>query len=205
MKNTRLIIRPATVSDTAAILDVYRNFVLNSTVTFEEEVPTLEQFRARIGEITAEHPFLVCEDGGHVAGYAYAHRHQSRAAYRYSAELSVYLRPHYTGLGIGRAMCDAVVELLRMQGVQTVYSAISLPNEPSCALHKAMGFTPAGVWKNTGYKKGRWIDIEWYELAIGDYPKQPSGLTAWSMLEPSSIASVLARANEKIAAPAAQE
>jgi len=198
MDTPRLIIRPAAPGDAAAILDIYRNFILNTTVTFEETVPTLEQFRARMDSIMAEYPFLVCEDGGRIAGYAYAHRHQSREAYRYSAELSIYLRPHYTGLGIGRAMCDAMVELLRMQGVQTVYSAVSMPNDASCALHEAMGFEQAGLWKNTGYKKGRWIDILWYQLALGDYPEKPADLITFDQINAASVAAVLTNASSRV-------
>lgn len=200
MDTPRLTVRPATTGDAAAVLDIYRNFILNTTVTFEEEVPTLEQFRARVADIMAEYPFLVCDDGGRIAGYIYAHRHQPRSAYRYGAEISVYLRPHYTGLGIGRILCDTMLELLRRQGVQIVYSAISLPNERSCALHEAAGFRQTGIWCKTGYKKGRWIDVALYELAIGDFPAQPEPLKTFDQLDTASVAGILTRANERLSA-----
>ena len=139
----------------------------------------------------AEYPFLVCEDGGRIIGYAYAHRHQSRAAYGYSAELSVYLRPQYVGLGIGSVLCRALIRLLRMQNVQTVYSAVSLPNDPSCAMHEALGFTQAGVWHNTGRKLGRWIDIVWYELVIGDYPEHPEAIIPFDCLDKPVVIALL--------------
>lgn len=198
MDAPRLIVRPAAVSDAAAILDVYRNFILNTTVTFEEEVPGVEQYRERMNGIMAEYPFLVCEDGGRVAGFAYAHRHQSRSAYRYGAELSIYLRPHYTNLGIGRAMSEAIAQLLRMQGVQTLYSAVSVPNAASEALHDSMGFTRVGLWKNTGYKKGRWLDIAWYELPLGDYPEHPAPLLTFGQLDPAQVAGVMKAATARI-------
>ncbi len=198
MDAPRLIIRPAATGDAAAILDVYRNFVLNTTYSFEEVVPTLEQYRARMDGILARYPFLVCEDGGRIAGFAYAHRHQSRSAYRFGAELSIYLRPHYTNLGIGRAMCDAIIDILRLQGVQTVYSAISQPNDASVALHEAMGFSLVGRWKNTGYKKGRWLDIVWYELVIGDYPEQPSEVVSFDRLDAGAVAGILKTATARI-------
>jgi len=137
MVTGRLTVRPATSSDICAILDIYSHYINNSTVTFETDVPSAEEFRMRCEEIMTEYPFLVCQDGSHIAGYVYAHRHQSRAAYKYSAELSVYLRPHYTGLGIGRVLCETIIEFLKLQNVQTVYSAVSLPNDASCALHRA--------------------------------------------------------------------
>ena len=205
MDAPRLIIRPAATGDAAAILDVYRNFVLNTTYSFEEVVPTLEQYRARMDGILARYPFLVCEDGGRIAGFAYAHRHQSRSAYRYGAELSIYLRPHYTGLGIGRIMCEVLIDLLRLQGVQTVYSAISQPNEPSCALHESMGFTVVGHWKNTGFKKGRWIDIVWYQKPIGEYPDDPGELLTFDRLDPGSVADIMKKATEAVNAGAVRE
>ena len=199
MEASSMLIRSASENDAAAILDIYRGFIRNTVVTFEEEVPTLEQFRARMQSISCEYPFLVCEDGGRIAGYAYAHRHQSRESYRYGAELSVYLRPHYTGLGVGRAICDAIADILKLQGVQTLYSAVSLPNDASCALHRSMGFEEAGLWRNSGYKKGRWVDVQWYQLAIGDYPERPGKLYPVGEVNPTAIAAILKRASERIA------
>jgi len=187
VSNNKLTVRPAVISDAGAILDIYSHYINNTTVTFEQEVPTADEFRHRMEEIMAEYPFLVCEDGRHIVGYAYAHRHQSRAAYRFSAELSVYLRPHYTNLGIGSAMCRLIIDLLKLQKVQTVYSAVSLPNEPSCAMHEALGFHTAGQWRNTGRKQGRWIDILWYELAIGNYPETPEPLIPFDLLDRSTV------------------
>ncbi len=195
----KLIVRPAASSDIGAILDVYSHYINNTTVTFEEEVPSAGQFRMRCEEIMTEYPFLVCQDGSHIAGYAYAHRHQSRSAYKYSAELSVYLRPHYTGLGIGRVLCEAIIELLKLQNVQTVYSAVSLPNDASCALHRSLGFEPAGLWRNTGRKKERWIDIQWFELVIGNYPEVPGEIIPFNRLNPAEVTGILRAAGDTLA------
>lgn len=198
MSAPKLTIRQAVPADAASILDIYSHYINNTTATFEMEVPSAEQFRSRLEGIMGEYPFLVCDDGGHIAGYAYAHRHQSRAAYKYSAELSVYLRPHYTGLGIGRALCEAVIELLKLQNVQTVYSAVSLPNEASCALHRSLGFEPAGLWRNTGRKHGRWIDIQWFQLVIGCYPPEPDTFVPVGLVDRSGAAAILRSAGDNL-------
>ena len=191
MASQNLSIRLATIGDAGAILDIYSHYINNTAITFEQEVPTAEEFHERMIGIMAEYPYIVCEDGGRVIGYAYAHRHQSRAAYGYSAEISVYLRPQYIGLGIGRVLCRALIDLLRRQNVQTVYSAVSLPNDPSCAMHEALGFTRAGVWHNTGRKQGRWIDIVWFEKTIGEYPDSPSPVLPFDGMDKPTVIGLL--------------
>jgi len=200
MTSGRLTLRPAVISDAGVILDIYTHFINNTSITFEEEVPSADSFRHRMEDIMAEYPFLVAEDGGRIAGFAYAHRHQSRAAYKYSAELSVYLRPHYTGLGIGSVLCRTIIDLLKLQNVQTVYSAVSLPNDPSCAMHKALGFHEAGLWRNTGRKQGRWLHIQWYELVIGDYPDMPEPVVPFNELDRGAVTDILRAAGDALAA-----
>lgn len=191
MSAQNLSLRLATVGDAGAILDIYSHYINNTAVTFEQAVPSAEEFHARLLGIMAQYPILVCEDGGRVIGYAYGSRHQSRAAYCYSAELSVYLRPQYVRLGIGRVLCKALIELMKTQNVQTVYSAVSLPNDASCAMHEALGFTRAGLWRNTGRKLGRWIDIAWYELAIGDYPDVPAPVIPFDEIDKPAVIALL--------------
>ena len=198
MSTERLFVRPAALSDSGAILDIYSHYITGSTVTFELTVPSQEDFRRRMADIMEDYPFLVCCDGGHIVGYAYAHRHQSREAYRYSAEISVYLRPHYTGLGIGKVLCEAVIELLKRQKVQTLYSAVSLPNEPSCALHEALGFSQVGLWRSTGRKLGQWLDIVWYELVLGDYPEEPEDILPFCGLDKSEVTKLLRTVSERL-------
>jgi len=198
MASKNLTLRLATMGDAGAILDIYSHFINNTAITFEQEVPSAEDFHDRIAKIMAKYPFLVCEDGGRIVGYAYANRHQTRASYRYSAELSVYLRPQYIGLGIGRALCRAIIELLKLQNIQTVYSAVSLPNDPSCAMHDALGFSRAGLWRNTGRKHGRWIDILWYELVIGDYPDDPAPVIPFDRIDRPTAIAILRRAAREL-------
>ena len=198
MASHNLSLRLATMGDAGAILDIYSHYINNTAITFEQAVPSAEEFHARMHGIMAEYPYIVCEDGGRIVGYAYAHRHQSRAAYGYSAELSIYLRTQYIGLGIGRILCRALIDLLRRQNVQTVFSAVSQPNDPSCAMHEALGFTQAGIWHNTGRKQGRWIDIVWYELAIGDYPDEPEPVIPFDKLDKPTVIALLRKYSREL-------
>ncbi len=201
MASQNLSLRIATMGDAGAILDIYSHYINNTAVTFEKTVPAAEEFHARIRDVLAEYPYIVCEDGGRIIGYAYAHRHQSRAAYGYSAELSVYLRPQYIRLGIGRTLCRALIDILKLQNVQTVYSAVSQPNDPSCAMHKALGFSQTGVWHNTGRKQGRWIDIVWYELAIGDYPDDPAPVISFDKIDKPTVIGILRKYSRELISP----
>ena len=159
------MLRIASEADAAALLSIYGRYI-DTSVTFEYTLPATEAFRARIRDILAEYPYLVWEEGGRILGYAYAHRFRERAAYRWGAELSVYLDPDARGRGLGRTLYEALIRLLILQGVKTVYGCITLPNDASVGLHEAMGFTRAGVFRSAGWKGGRWHDIVWYERVL---------------------------------------
>ncbi len=166
-------IRFATMEDAEAILAIYAEYIVNTGVTFEIEVPTVEQFQERIGRITEQFPWLVCEIDGEIAGYAYGSKHGERAAYRWSADLSVYINEKYHRRGIATALYKAVMELLRLQGYYTVYAGVSTPNEKSEAFHTAFGFRNLGEFKNVGYKLGKWRGVAWYELPLAEYIEEP--------------------------------
>ena len=135
-------IRMATLQDAEKILAIYAPYVKNTAVSFEYDVPSLPDFEARMQGIMAFYPYLVWEEGGRILGYAYAHRHQERKAYQWNAELSIYLHPDATRRGLGSKLCLALLDLLRLQGVKTAYSCVTLPNAASEALHAKMGFSP---------------------------------------------------------------
>ncbi|MBR2407475.1 MAG: N-acetyltransferase [Lachnospiraceae bacterium] len=178
METTRRI-RFATPEDAEAILSIYSEYIKNTAVTFEIEVPSLASFRDRIARITEHFPWLVCEIDGVIAGYAFASKHGERAAYRWSADLSVYIHERFHRNHIASELYEAVIELLRTQGYYTVYAGVSTPNPKSEAFHHAYGFRCLGEFKNVGYKLGEWRGVAWYELPIAEYGKAPS--------EPKSI------------------
>jgi len=171
MASTR--IRLATVEDAEAILEIYKTYIENTRVTFEVEVPTITAFRERMERITDRFPWIVCEIDGKIAGYAYGSKHGERAAYRWSADLSVYIHENYHRYGLGTALYTALLELLRKQGYFTVYAGVSTPNPKSEAFHTSFGFRNLGEFKNAGYKLGAWCGVSWYELVLNEYVSEP--------------------------------
>lgn len=166
-------IRFATVEDAEAILEIYSTYIENTRVTFETEVPAIEAFRERMERIMAQFPWIVCEIDGKVAGYAYGSKHGERAAYRWSADLSVYIHEDYHRYGVGTALYTTLLELLRRQGYFTAYAGVSTPNPKSEAFHAALGFRNLGEFKNAGYKLGAWCGVSWYELVLKEYEAEP--------------------------------
>ena len=152
--------------DADACLEIYAPFVSDTFVSFEERVPSVDEFRGRILTTIATHPWLVLEVGGVVAGYAYASPHRSRAGYRWAADVSVYVATDHRRIGAGRRLYTELFERLRQQGTYTVCAGVTLPNEASVGLHEAMGFEPVGVYKRIGWKAGAWRDVGWWQLKL---------------------------------------
>ena len=134
--------------------------------------------------------WLVLEDGGAIAGYAYGSRHRERAAYGWAVDVTVYVAPTHRRKGVGRALYTSLLELLRLLGYFKVYAVITLPNPSSIGLHEAVGFEPVGVFKGVGYKLGSWRDVAHYQRALQPErqdpppPRAPSelaGSTEWSL------------------------
>jgi phosphinothricin acetyltransferase len=169
-------IRMAREADARAILAIYAPFCSTTAVSFELEPPSEDEVASRIRAATAYCPWLILEDDGAVAGYAYAGRHKERAAYGWSVDVTVYVAPSHLRRGVGRALYTTLFELLRQQGFFKAYAIIALPNPASTALHEAMGFEPVGVYKGVGYKLGAWRDVAHYQLALQpeqDDPEAP--------------------------------
>lgn len=164
--------RFATKNDSKQLLDIYGQYI-ETSITFEYVLPTKEEFRNRIIDISKYYPYLVCEEKGRIVGYAYAHRNMSRAAYQWNVELSIYIDKFYRSKGIGKKMYSILIDILKLQGIKTVYGCVTVPNEKSENLHKSIGFKSIGIYHNSGYKCGKWHDVQWFEKAIGTYDFQP--------------------------------
>ena len=119
------MIRIAEERDIPAILEIYGPYVLNTTITFEYDVPTREEFTRRFRDITRQFPWLVYEEDGEILGYAYASAPYARAAYAWCAEPSVYLKPEARGRGIGRKLYAALEQILDCQGYQVLYALVT--------------------------------------------------------------------------------
>jgi phosphinothricin acetyltransferase len=169
-------IRYATASDAAAIADIYRPLVTDSPISFELEPPGAREMAARVRKVQPFAPWLVCEIAGRVVGFAYAARHHEREAYKWCVDSSVYIDEAYRGRGIGKALYTSLFALLRMQGFVCVYAGIVLGNGGSVRMHESLGFRPVGVYREVGFKAGRWHDVGWWELPLGERPAVPRQL-----------------------------
>lgn len=160
------MIRECDASDVPGICAIYNHFVRNTVVTFEEMPVSEREMAQRITDITATLPWLVWEEKGSVGGYAYAASWKGRSAYRFSAEVTVYLDPGMTGRGIGTRLYEALLAELRRREFHCVVGGIALPNEASIALHRKLGFSRVGSFREIGWKLGRWVDVEYWQLAL---------------------------------------
>jgi L-amino acid N-acyltransferase YncA len=166
--------------DAAGCAAIYRPFVESTAVSFEAHPPSHNDFARRIQTITETHPWLVAEDDNSVVGYAYGCPHRERAAYRWAADVTVYVDPAKRRQGIGRALYTTLFQLLKKQGIYVLCAGVTLPNDASVALHESLGFVPVGIYEKIGYKLGRWHDVGWWQLPLAkqtsDQPPEPSTL-----------------------------
>lgn len=195
------IIRLATSADAPAIAAIYRPFCEASAVSFEFAAPTPEEMAERIRAVGAQYPWLVLEDGGNIAGYAYASRHAERAAYGWAVNTSVYISGRHRRCGVGDALYTTLFELLRLEGLFKAYAGITLPNEASTRFHEAMGFSRIGVYEGVGYKHGAWHDVAWYQRALQPERIEPSPpLPVSALFQMEGWAEAMARGMEKFRA-----
>jgi len=152
--------------DAAACAAIYAPYVDDSAVSFEEVAPDAAQMAVRIAAVTLTHPWLVLERAGQVTAFAYAAQHRTRAAYRWAAEVGIYVGPAHQRRGDGRRLYEALFELLRRQNLRSACAGITLPNDPSVGLHRALGFEPVGIQREIGFKLGAWHDVSWWQLAL---------------------------------------
>ena len=158
------------MDDAAAVGAIYGHHVLHGFGTFEEVPPTDADMAGRIAAVLKLGlPYLVAEDDdGRVLGFAYASSFRPRAAYRYTAEESVYIRPDMVGRGVGRALVGEIIRICEAMGLRQLVAVIGdSENAASRGLHRSLGFTEIGVGRAFGYKHGRWVDIVQMQRALG--------------------------------------
>lgn len=166
-------IRIASLIDAPAIASIYRPAVTDAVISFEFEPPSPSDMGQRMKKTLERTPWIVCEQADAVVGYAYAGPHNERAAYQWSVDVSVYIRPDAKRNGIGRALYTSLFAILVLQGFRSAYAGITLPNPASKGLHSAFGFTSVGVYRNVGYKYGLWHDVEWLERPLAPHILEP--------------------------------
>ena len=159
-------IRGASADDAARCAEIYAPFVTDGWVSFELAAPDAGEMALRIEAYRGSHDWLVAEVGDQIIGYAYGAPHRTREAYRTSCDVAVYVDPASARRGVGRALYDALLPMLRARGMHAAFAGIALPNPGSIALHKAMGFTPVGIYREVGWKKGEWRDVGWWQRLL---------------------------------------
>lgn len=179
-------IRLAQLSDSKFLSNIYEQYI-NTEITFEYAAPTLEEFQNRIKEIYQTYPYIVCTENEKPIGYAYAHRYKARAAYEWDVEISVYIDKNCTSKGLGTRLCSVLIEILKLQGIKNIYSYITESNIQSKKLHLKLGFKSVGIYCNTGFKNGKWLDVEAFEKQIGSYDTQPSNIIPISELSAQQL------------------
>jgi L-amino acid N-acyltransferase YncA len=176
------MIRLAKPSDAAAILAIYAPYIRDTSITFETDIPTVDDFENRIGSYLENWPWLVYEKDGMIAGYAYASRYRERVAYQWSVECSVYIHDDHHRSGIARALYTKLFAILKAQGFITVYAVINLPNDISVALHEKMGFKYFAEYEKVGYKLGQWKNVGWWQLQLNEYSDEPAAPVKFSAI-----------------------
>ena len=157
-----MIIRDFAETDAEAIAGIYGHHVLNETASYDLEPPSAEFHREKIRTVQqAGWPYIVAEVDGHVAAYAYATQIRPRAAYRFTAEDSIYVHPDHMRRGIGRALLATLLERCSQCGFGTIVAVIggAEPASIGVLLHSALGFREVGRLKGVGFKFGQWLDF----------------------------------------------
>lgn len=162
----KTIIRSAHIADASSVQAIYAPIVESSAISFEDIPPSNEEMARRIADCLKAYAYLVAERQGSVVGFAYAGQHRTRSAYRWSVDVSVYVAEDGRRSGIGRALYEALLERLANQGFHAAFAGIALPNPASIALHQALGFEPVGVYREVGFKFGRWHDVSWWQRLL---------------------------------------
>ena len=174
--NTSITIRMANPADAQALLNIYAPYVINTAITFEYDVPSVEEFSSRIAHTLEKYPYLIAEEGGNILGYAYASPFHDRPAYDWAVETSIYVDQNIKHRGIGRKLNDALESTLREQGILNMNACIAYPPEEdehldknSVEFHAHMGYRLVGEFYKCGYKFNRWYNMVWMEKLIGEH------------------------------------
>ncbi len=177
MMRAAYVVRDATIDDAPPCTSIYAPYVTGTAVTFETDPPEHAEMAKRIAVALASHAWVVLSDSGRVVGYAYAGPYKSRAAYRWSCEVSVYVEIGRRRTGAGRALYQALFERLERRGYRMAVAGMTLPNEASLGLHRATGFEPIGTYRRIGWKHGAWHDVAWAQrpIGVGTGPPEEAG------------------------------
>ena len=180
MKTNNMSIRTVRPEDAKNLLDIYAYYVEETAISFETEVPSVEEFKIRIEEILKSYPYIVACDNDELLGYAYLHPFVGRKAYELSAETTIYLNPVKKKMGIGKKLYSILEDIAKAQNITNLYSCIGYVdvedeylNNNSVEFHEHMGYRMVGKFENCGHKFDRWYHMVWMEKIIGEHKEIP--------------------------------
>ncbi|MDR2258527.1 MAG: GNAT family N-acetyltransferase [Treponema sp.] len=161
-----MMIRPVNAADAPAICGIYNYYIANTAISFEETPVSAAEMEDRIRTVTAKYPWFVREEAGEVLAYAYVNTWKERIAYRYAAELSIYVKYGKEGRGFGKKLMTRLLEAVKKTEIHALVSGITMPNDRSVALHEKFGFQKIAQFNEIGFKLDKWLDVGYWELVI---------------------------------------
>ena len=190
-----MTIRVATPEDAESIREIYAPYVEKTAITFEYDVPSIEEFQQRIADTLREYPYLVAVEQERIIGYAYAGSFHARAAYKHSAEVSIYLNENWHKKGIGKQLYRELENRLIRQNVFILYACNTTTErdddehltDASVRFHQKMGYTLIGKHNLCGYKFQKWYSVIWMEKLIADRADRPNDFIPFSELSRCEI------------------
>ena len=156
-KENKIQIRTATETDAEKLLEIYAPYVKNTAITFEYEVPSVEEFRDRIYNTLKRYPYLVAEVEGTIYGYAYVSPFHERAAYDWAVETSIYVDQNKKGMGIGKKLYETLEKILKKQNILNLNACIA------------------------------WYNMVWMEKHIGDHIEDQPPVIAFPELKDKNL------------------
>ena len=180
IKGEAMTIDKVTVKDAGELLAIYAPYVERTAISFEYDVPSVEEFEKRIIDISSKYPYIKAVENGKIVGYAYANTFKARKAYDWSVEATIYVKDDCRHKGVGRALYTRLESILRDMGILNMNACIASPIEPceyltddSIRFHSVMGFTEVGKFHKSGYKFNQWFDMIWMEKMLGEHNANP--------------------------------
>lgn len=188
--NSTIAIEKVHPDDAEKLLEIYGPYVRDTAISFEYDVPSIQEFTDRIRTISEKYPYIKAVKDGEILGYAYANHFKERRAYDWSVETTVYVRQDCRRMGIGKILYEQLEESLRSMGILNLNACIAKPVETSGYLtddsirfHENLGFSEVGCFHDSGYKFDRWFDMVWMEKMIGEHSKRAKNVTfgSWDL------------------------
>lgn len=193
-KVSDIILRTAAPEDAPELLKLYAPYVEDTAISFETEVPSIEEFTDRMVKKLKRYPYIVAERDNELLGYAYLSPFVGRAAYDWAAETTIYLRRDCRHMGIGKMLYTALENIARAQGIINLEACIGwtdIPDEHltnnSAEYHEHLGYRMVGRFNKCGYKFGTWYDMVWMEKLLREHPETPQEIIPFPELGPNVL------------------